>query len=353
MSRAALLAITLAGPLAPALAAQNPSTHRLAGEEVAIYSLVGEVSVVPGTGSEVVVEVSRTGAAASRLSIEVTPFRGIPTLRVVFPEDEIVYPALGRHSRSTFRVRSDGTWGGPWNGRGDRDQRSREITVRGSGQGLEAAANLKVSVPAGQRISIFLGAGQIVATNLAGTVSLDAMSGDVRVTGGSGTLDVDTGSGNISVSGTQGNLDLDTGSGDITVQGARGRLLKVDTGSGAVRGTDLRFDTANVDTGSGDIELDGLAGPSLELETGSGDVSLRLAANPDRLDVSTGSGSVRVRGLEGWNATLDLETGSGDFTVDFPMQLVRREQDRITGRIGEGRGRVTIETGSGDITITK
>ena len=69
--------------------------------------------------------------------------------------------------------------------------------------------------------------------------------------------------------------------------------------------------------------------------------------------VSTGSGGVRVRLPADLSATIDLESGSGGFDVDFPLQLVRKNEDSLSGRIGEGKGRISIETGSGDITISK
>lgn len=352
MSRIALLAAGLTGTLVPALPAQT-STHRMPGPDIAVYNLVGRISVVPGPGEDVVVEVTRTGRDAARLSIEIDPIRGIPSLRVTFPEDEIVYPGMGRRSRSTFRIRHDGTWGDP-SGRGwNHGREGREITVRGEGRGLEAAANLRILVPAGKRASVHLGLGQLDASNVAGTLSLDALSGDIRVTGGSGTLDIDTGSGSIAVTGTDGDLDLDTGSGDITIRRARGGLLRVDTGSGSVTGSELRFGTANIDTGSGSIALDGLTGSSAVLDTGSGDVEVRLTQNPERLSVSTGSGSVLVRVPDTLSAMINLESGSGEFEVSFPMQLLRKDEDSISGRIGEGQGRISIETGSGDITISR
>lgn len=352
MSRIALLTAGLTGVLVPALPAQT-STHRMPGAEIAVYNLVGRISVVPGPGENVVVEVTRSGRDAARLSIETDPIRGIPSLRVTFPGDEIVYPALGRRSRSTFRIREDGTWGHR-SGRGWNEGREgREITVRGEGRGLEAAADLRILVPAGKRASIHLGLGQLDASNVAGTLSLDALSGDVRVTGGSGTLDIDTGSGSIAVTGTDGDLDLDTGSGDVTIQRARGGVLRVDTGSGSVTGSELRFDSANIDTGSGSIALDGLTGSSAVLDTGSGDVEVRLTQNPERLSISTGSGGVMVRVPDTLSAMIDLESGSGEFEVSFPVQLLRKDEDSISGRIGEGRGRISIETGSGDITISK
>jgi hypothetical protein len=120
--------------LAAPVAAQE--VHQLAGADVAVYTLAGRVQVVRGTAADVVVRITRGGAGASQLRIETGPIAGRSTLRVVFPDDEIVYPAMGRRSSTTMSVRADGTFG-DGNGRsGDR------VRVRGSGSGLEAWADL-------------------------------------------------------------------------------------------------------------------------------------------------------------------------------------------------------------------
>lgn len=346
MSRTVLLSLPLVLGLAPALAAQS-STHRLAGSESAVYNLVGQVTVRGGSGSEVTVEVNRTGRDAARLTIETTPVRGVPALRVLYPDDDIVYPALGRHSRTSFSVREDGTWGG------EGGRRGRQVTVRGNGDGLEAAADLTVTVPRGRKVSVYLGVGVIEASNVDGTIHLDAASADVEATGMEGTLSIDTGSGDVTVSGANGVVDLDTGSGSVRIERSRGSRLEVETGSGDVSGGTLAFQTADIETGSGGIALTAVTAPAVELEAGSGDIELQLAASPDHLNVETGSGDIRVRISESVSAMIELSTGSGDFQVDFPLQLIRRGEDELRGRIGDGKGRITIETGSGDITITR
>lgn len=54
------------------------------------------------------------------------------------------------------------------------------------------------------------------------------------------------------------------------------------------------------------------------------------------------------------NATVDLETGSGGtWTWPSPLQLVRKSEGEIRGTLGDGRGRIEIETGSGDISLTR
>ncbi|NNM33107.1 MAG: hypothetical protein HKO53_08575, partial [Gemmatimonadetes bacterium] len=57
----------------------------LSGDRVAVYNLAGKVDVVRGTGSDVVVEVTRGGSDADRLEIEVGEVRGREALRVIYP----------------------------------------------------------------------------------------------------------------------------------------------------------------------------------------------------------------------------------------------------------------------------
>lgn len=346
--RAALPALLL---LVLPLAGQGARTYTLPGESVAVYNIAGVIRVEGSRGGAVTVAVTPTGADAGRLSVETGELRGRNTLRVIYPGDRIVYPELGRGSNSNFTIRDDGTWGDDshrW-GRGD----GRKVTIRGSGDGLEASADLTVNVPEGRRVAIYLGVGRIEATNVNGTVHLDAMSGDVSARGTRGSLSIDTGSGDVVVTGASGSLSLDTGSGDVDVSDMKEGDLKVDTGSGEVRVHGVTARSLDIDTGSGDIRVEAAQVPDAALEAGSGSIWISLEGAVDRLHAETGSGDVTVRLPESTSATVDLETGSGDLDIGIPLQLVRKSEGEIRGTLGEGRGRIEIETGSGDISLTR
>src|SRR2546422_574200 len=110
LMRALWIAALLPWPSAsPAHAAQQPERRTLAGGHVAIYNLAGVVRLERGTGSDVVVELTRGGPDAGKLQIATGPLRGRETLRVIYPNDEIVYRELGRGANTTLRVRDDGT----------------------------------------------------------------------------------------------------------------------------------------------------------------------------------------------------------------------------------------------------
>src|SRR5919204_1988865 len=206
----------------------------LKGDSVAVYNLVGELRVEAGTGSDVVVDVQRGGADAAKLQIESGPLRGRETLRIIYPDDVIVMPDWGRGWNTTMRVRDDGTFGddesdsegghrhGWFHNREDREVR---ITGR-SRDGLEAYADLHVSVPAGKGIGLYLGVGKAFVTNVDGKIRVSVASADISADHTRGLLKIGSGSGNVDLHDGAGDVNLETGSGDITVTGATGTRLR-------------------------------------------------------------------------------------------------------------------------------
>jgi len=106
-----------------------------------------------------------------------------------------------------------------------------------------------------------------------------------------------------------------------------------------------------VDTGSGAIELEAVTVPDVVLDTGSGSVDIELLIDVESLDIDTGSGSVTVRAPRDLGAMVEIETGSGGIDLDFPVELRTARRDLVRGRIGDGRGKIVIDTGSGTVRL--
>jgi lia operon protein LiaG len=353
------LLLAAAFPLCAVPAAAQTSRHVLKGDSVAVYNLVGELHVEAGSGSDVVVEVSRSGADAAKLEIQSGPLRGRETLRIIYPDDVIVMPEWGRGWNTTLRVRDDGTFGGgdsERHGRGWRDNRGgREVRITGrSRNGLHALADLRVAVPAGKTIYVNLGVGKAFVSNVDGAIRVYVASADVAADRTKGSLRIETGSGNVDLRTAAGDVSLSTGSGDITVSGMQGTRLSLETGSGNVTLTDGKATEINVETGSGDIDATSSSGDDLSFETGSGNVDVALTATFRALSIETGSGDVTLRVPPTVGAEVDLETGSGEIDLGgLTLQVRRIERDHITGTMGDGSGRLSVETGSGNVRLQK
>ena len=340
--KTALTAAGLVAALALPLSAQE--SYRLDGRQVAIYNLAGQVEVVPGSGSQVVVTVTAGGADASRLSVEVGEIRGRTALRVVYPDDRIVYrrDGGGRYQASV-RVRSDGTFGGGMGG----DQ----VQIRSSGSGLEAHADLRVEVPAGTAVALHNAVGAAEARGIRGDLVLAVNSGPIRVSDITGNVELDTGSGSVWARGIRGALEVDTGSGSIDLADVEGDHVLLDTGSGGVEVRGIRTGRLEVDTGSGGVELMEVSAPEVTVDTGSGSVQLDLMGSVETLEVDTGSGSVTARLRGGVNAQIEVDTGSGGIDVDFPVEVQTMRRNFFRGRAGNGDGRISIDTGSGSVRL--
>lgn len=321
--------------------------ERISGRDVSVYNLAGNVDIVRGSGSEVVVRIDRGGRDAADLRIETGQIGGRATLRVVYPDDQVVYPEMGRGSRTSVRVRDDGTFGDRGRDRGS------QIEIRGRGDGMEAWADLVIEVPTGRDVELHLAAGEVEARGVSSTLSIDTGSGAVTAIDIDGDLSVDTGSGSVMVRGVRGDLTVDTGSGRVEVSDVTGRSVEVDTGSGGVKGFNVSAEELVVDTGSGSIELENVTSRDVVLDTGSGSIEIELTTDVDRLDADTGSGSVTVYAPAGLGAMVDIESGSGGIDLDFPVEVRTVQRDRVRGTLGDGRGEIRIDTGSGSIRLLR
>ena len=348
----------LAALLPAFVQAQQPERYTLADDSVAIYDLVGTVRLEPGTEA-VKVQVARGGADAGSLRIAQGEVDGRSTLRVLYPGDRIRWRGDGEGNSSTqLRVRDDGTFGdlddehvrGPTGQRGWDE--GRRVTI-GSHSGIDARADLVIQVPRGHRVAVYLAVGAVTVANLDGNLAVDTHDAPVTATGVKGELSVDVGSGTVRVSQVEGDLSVDTGSGSVEVSRYHGSSLSIDTGSGDVTGTELAGDEITIETGSGEIRLSAVTAPRVSLETGSGGITADLRQEISALHAETGSGDVAIRAPASLGAEIEIETSSGDIETDFPLQITRHGRDHMVGTIGDGKGTIAIETGSGQIKLLK
>ena len=363
-------------------AAQQTQRFTLSGDRVAIVNLAGEIRVEGATGSEVVVEVLRQGEDADRLTVRTSDYNGWRTLRIDYPSDRIVYPRLGRFSRTEFDLAKDGMPGGRAL-RATLDENGftvpssirlglghSRVRVSGSGSGLEAFADLHVRVPRGRTIALQLGVGRVTVANVDGHVRVDNRSGSVSASQVNGSLLIDTGSGSVSVASAHGHVRIDTGSGSVRADDIDGGSLLIDTGSGGVDVAALDVTALGIDTGSGSIRVDDANAPELrletgsggirvhrthardvELDTGSGSIVLELLSDVRSARLDTGSGSVTLLVPHELGAELVVDTGSGGISVDAPLQVSQKRRTHLRGRIGDGQGLISIDTGSGGVSL--
>jgi DUF4097 and DUF4098 domain-containing protein YvlB len=139
-----------------------------------------------------------------------------------------------------------------------------------------------------------------------------------------------------------------TGSGDQTIGSVSG-AVRAQTGSGDI-GIERIGGKLDAQTGSGDIRVSAVAG-AVRAQTGSGDVEVAQISKAD-VAVHTGSGDVRLTLPTDAAFTLTARTGSGSIDTLHPLQVQgEQRRNRVQGTVRGGGNRVDVATGSGSIRI--
>lgn len=142
--------------------------------------------------------------------------------------------------------------------------------------------------------------------------AFSSASVNLEITAPAGTrLDVDTGAGNVDIRQITGGIRVHSGAGNMDVSDTAG--------------------TARLDTGAGNIDYEGTPQGECRFETGAGNIRLTLPANPNvRVDLETGIGDIDidfavdgtvtgrdVQGVIGGGAqgTIYAHTGAGNIDV--------------------------------------
>ncbi len=153
------------------------------------------------------------------------------------------------------------------------------ITVRaGEGDTVHVVATKRASSQSRlSRIEVDMqarGGGVVIRTRK--SFDTGNASVDLEITAPAGSrVRVDTGAGEVDVQGITGQIDIHSGAGSVDVRDAQGAV--------------------QVGLGAGQIRYEGTPSGNCRFETGVGEIILRLPESPDvRIDVGTGLGAVDV-----------------------------------------------------------
>jgi DUF4097 and DUF4098 domain-containing protein YvlB len=198
-------------------------------------------------------------------------------------------------------------------------------------------STLNVQVPRGASLAVDVVSASTDIQGLAGgALDVNSVSGTVRIHARSPKVSVNTVSSNVNLSGRMQGIDIQTVSGDIIAPDV-GTAADLETVSGQIHVRGGPYAKVNMSTVSGDIELAGglQADGSIKIDSVSGDVSLRLPATLSaHLKASTFSGSMHTA----FGTVIKKQHGPGE---------------SIDSRIGNGNGRIAVQTFSGDVRVGK
>ncbi|MFE0171647.1 DUF4097 domain-containing protein [Streptomyces sp. NPDC059002] len=181
------------------------------------------------------------------------------------------------------------------------------------------SAVVSLAVPASAAVEVGVVGAAAMVSGIEGHAEVRGVTGRTTLVGLSGPTRVETVSGGVETQGVTGDLRFSSVSGDLTVVEAAGSSVRAESVSGSMI---VDLDPAG---GATDVALTGV----------SGEIAIRLPHPADaEVEVDTATGAVS-------NAFEDLRV-SGQWAAK-----------KITGRLGNGRGRLKATTVSGSIALLR
>ena len=193
--------------------------------------------------------------------------------------------------------------------------------------------------------------GDITASNnTLQELQFESSSGDVEFVTIQGDINGKASTGDISVTNQQGErMELQTSSGDIKLKNSvaeNGQLL---TSSGDIGVSHFVMGNVSISTSSGDMDIQRFSG-KMKGSTNSGSIHI---SPEDKfiLELKAGSGDITIASGEDVSTTFDVKTSSGEIITNYPMQVHYKRKNEFSGVIGDGKNRINVTTGSGEVVL--
>ncbi len=207
--------------------------------------------------------------------------------------------------------------------------------ARGFWTGRNVAGDFELTIPASMSIAV------------------SGPNGDVHIDGTQGEVNIETAHGDVQLRGGAGMVAIRTVSGDVTISDARART-EVHATSGDVQLSQITGDVV-AETVNGDVALRRIDAMSVQATTVSGDLQYEgTVKDGGRYSLSSHNGDITFTMPAGAGAVIGVNTFSGDFNTDIPVQLTEQRQGRrFSFTLGSGGARVELESFSGDIHLAR
>jgi DUF4097 and DUF4098 domain-containing protein YvlB len=272
------------------------------------------------------------------------------------------------------------------------DAEAAHMTVSGSAVLIKSESNssgrinLTVTVPKSAKVTVSSGKGDVVAAGLGDGIGVTASHGDVHLSAIAGSVQVHLSNSKHDFSAHQidGDLTADGDLNDFTLSEIKGKVTQngeilgdvhMESVSGPVHlhtsvtdlqlaelpgdltldSDDLRVSEAKgqvrVQTHSKDVDLSEIYGDTY-VEDRDGRVSVEPAGNYG-VEAKNSKGDVEVTLPPNASATVNGHTRNGDILTEFQLPISGDESKTVSGKIGSGEAKITVNTDVGDLRIKK
>lgn len=211
-------------------------------------------------------------------------------------------------------------------------------------------ARYVIRVPKNFSADLQTGGGGVSVTGLTGEVQANSGGGDLRFSKLEGDLDAQTGGGGIKLEDCRGTLELATGGGDLVFTGGTGSL-RARAGGGRIEVRDFKGDT-KVSSGGGQLTLERIDG-AVWGETGGGSITASFGGSAlKKIELESSGGDIELALPRSAAADITADTSSGRVTTDLPLEITRKDDDHLRGKLNGGGAPVRLRTSGGSIRIS-
>ena len=222
-----------------------------------------------------------------------------------------------------------------------------EMTVKAKA----SSGDISVSNVSGE-VELSAASGDIEAKRIGGNIGIGVSSGDIVVEDAEGSIKISSASGDINAESVKGNVEVQTSTGDIELEEIEGNLVIIASASDIIV---KNVGRVTYKGSGGDAEFYGVRG-GVEAGAASGDMSFYLEPEGGNdYNVRTSSGDIELRFIEKLPGgyVLRANTTNGDISVSLPIKITKIGRHFLAGIVRDGESSITLETVSGDITVTE
>ncbi len=196
------------------------------------------------------------------------------------------------------------------------------------------AVQYRITVPKGVLVTrVETSTGKIGVAEVSGDVDAETATGEIQIRKVAGFVRALTSTGTIKVAEVSGDVNAKTATGDIQIHKVAGFVKAV--------------------TSYGKIDITGVGGLS-GAWTDTGKISVEVPAIRDNLEIRSSTGSITVFFSPEIAGKLEASTSNGQIAYeDLPLTINEISKHKLTGKLGEGGGRINIKTSTGSISLKK
>ncbi|HEY6490891.1 MAG: DUF4097 family beta strand repeat-containing protein [Terracidiphilus sp.] len=246
--------------------------------------------------------------------------------------------------------------------------------------------NLAITVPKTAQVTVNSGHGDVTAAGLGNGATISSSHGDVHLSTIQGSVQVHFSNdrGDFSAHQVDGDLTADGNCNDVTFSEVKGKVtingeifgdvhlenvtgpihlhtsvtelqLAALPGDMTLNSDDLRVTEAKgevrVTTREKDVDLSQIYGDTY-VSNSRGQISIEPAGSYS-IDAKSGKGDVEVTLPPDTSATVEGHTHNGDIVSDYGLEINGDESKSVSGRIGGGQSKISLNADVGDLRIKK